>query len=440
VYKKILIIDRDDLPVGPSARRGVPQGRQLHVLLARGRQTFEELFPGLCAELGALGAPMVDLHGEVDWYNDGFRMRRAPSPLIAVGISRPLLEGVLRTRVMALPGVEVRTTHEVLGLITTPDRGRVTGVRVRPVAAGSEEYSVETDLVVDTGGRGTRTPVWLEQLGYRPAVEEKVKVDVTYVTRIYRREPHHLDGHLGLLTNAVPGRPRTGIMAAQEDGQIAIALSGVLGERPPTDDAGFLEFAESLAAPQVAQVLRSAEPLTGPATMFYPASIRRRYERLRRFPERYLVMGDAMCSFNPIYGQGMTVAAQEARLLRRLVAQGSDGLARRFFRGAAKVIDTPWSIAVGTDLRFPEVTGRRTLQVRFVNAYIHRLHGAATTDPVLGAAFLRVLNLVDPPTKLLAPRIIMRVLFGSRGTASSPGVASRAPVRLGDPDLDEARR
>ena len=152
--------------------------------------------------------------------------------------------------------------------------------------------------------------------------------------------------------------------------------------------------------------------------MRFPVSTRRRYERLRRFPAGYLVFGDALCSFNPIYGQGMTVAALEALLLRRLLAVrpsgiGTEQLARRFFAGAAKVIDGPWSIAVGTDLRFPEVTGRRTPKVRFVNAYVHRLHRAATADPVLGAAFLRVLNLVDPPTRLLAPGIVLRVLRGS---------------------------
>lgn len=146
--------------------------------------------------------------------------------------------------------------------------------------------------------------------------------------------------------------------------------------------------------------------------MRYPASVRRRYERLRRFPLGYLVFGDALCSFNPVYGQGMTVAATEGLLLRTLLAGDRDRLWRRFFRGAGKLIDGPWSIAVGTDLRFPEVTGRRTVRVRLVNAYVHRLHAAARTDAVLGTAFLRVLNLVDPPHRLLRPAIVRRVLRG----------------------------
>jgi 2-polyprenyl-6-methoxyphenol hydroxylase-like FAD-dependent oxidoreductase len=429
-YASVVIVDRDVLPDGPASRRGVPQGRQLHVLLSRGREALDELFPGLSRELAAAGVPQVDLHGNVHWYNDGYRMRRAPSPLIAMGMSRPLLEHAVRARVAALPGVRFLPPTEVLGPTTTPDGRRVTGVRVLPRDGDGAEYTIAADLVVDACGRASRTPVWLGELGYPRPVEEQVRVGVTYVTRTYRREPHLMEGLLGALTNAVPGQPRAGIVAAQEDNRFAVALSGMLGEEPPTDDEGFAAFADSLAAPQVAEVIRSSVPESEPVLMRFPASQRRRYERLRRFPDGYLVVADALCSFNPIYGQGMTVAALETLLLRRLLAEGGDDLARRFFRGAAKLIDAPWSIAVGTDLRFSEVVGPRTAKVRFVNAYVHRLHMAATADPVLGAAFLRVLNLVDPPTRLLAPGIVLRVLRGFVRRRTDTAPAARPVARV----------
>ncbi len=415
-FDTITLVDRDRLPDDPASRRGVPQGRQLHVLLDRGRQALEELFPGLSADLIGLGVPLVDLHGQVQWCNDGHRMQRAPSELAALGISRPLVEHAVRVRVAALPGVRILAGHEALDLTVSAGSNRVTGVRVRPVANGTVPVHLHADLVVDAGGRGSRTPVWLAGLGYEPAVEEQVGVGVTYVTRMYRREPHQLGGLLGALTNATPDLPRGGIVAAQEDDRFAVALCGMLGEEPPTDDAGLAAFANSLAAPEIGEVVRSAQPLEPPAKMRFPASVRRRYERLRRFPGGYLVLADALCSFNPVYGQGMTVAAMEALLLRRLLAQQPDAgdgrLARLFFRGAAKVIDGPWSISVGADLRFPRVPGRRTAKVRFVNAYVHRLHAGARTDTVLGAAFLRVVNLIDPPARLLAPGIVLRVLRG----------------------------
>jgi 2-polyprenyl-6-methoxyphenol hydroxylase-like FAD-dependent oxidoreductase len=418
-YDTVTIIDRDALPDVAAPRRGVPQSRQLHVLLSRGRLAFDELFDGLSAELHDRGAPLVDLNEQVHWYNDGYRMRRSPSDLIGVGISRPMLEHAVRARVRKLANVRFCPPAEATALLSTEDRQRITGVLVTPREGPA--YPIHADLVVDACGRGSRTPAWLAALGYPAAREEQIAIDVTYVTRTFERDPRHLDGLLGALTNAVPGRPRTGIVAAQEDGRVAVALSGVLGEQPPLDDAGFQRFADSLGVPLISQLVREATPIDEPARMRYPASVRRRYERLRRFPLGYLVFGDAVCSFNPIYGQGMTVAVTEGLLLRSLLTGDRDRLWRRFFRGAGKLIDGPWSIAVGTDLRFPEVDGPRTMQVRLVNAYVHRLHAAARTDAVLGTAFLRVLNLVDPPHRLLRPAILRRVLRG--------GISGSEPAR-----------
>jgi 2-polyprenyl-6-methoxyphenol hydroxylase-like FAD-dependent oxidoreductase len=413
-YAHVSLIDRDLLPEVADHRRGVPQGRQLHVLLARGREVLEELFPGLTEELVGLGVPLIDLHDHVDWVNNGHPMLKAPSALMAFGISRPLLEHVVRARVAALPGVSLTSGCDVAGLIATPDARRITGVRVRGRHEGAVERDVSADFVVDTSGRGSHTPVWLAELGYERVAQERVDVAITYVTQIYRREPHHLGGLHGALTNPVPGLPRAAVVAAQENDRFAVVLMGMLGEAPPTGQEEMAKFAGTLAGPHAAEIITGAAPIGDPATMRFPASQRRRYERMRRFPDGLLVMADAICSFNPIYGQGMTVAALEALLLRDLIHDGTDGLARRFFRRAARIVDHPWAISVGTDLRFPEIQGRRTLQVRFVNAYLARLYPAATTDPVLGAAFLRVINLIDPPTRLLAPNIALRVLRGPR--------------------------
>ncbi|MGW4947927.1 FAD-dependent monooxygenase [Actinoplanes sp. NPDC004185] len=413
-YDSVTIIDRDVLPNAAAPRRGVPQSRQLHVLLAAGRRALDELFDGLSDELSAAGAPQVDLHGQVHWCNDGYPMRRAASDLIGIGVSRPLLERTIRARVQKLANVRFCPPAEATALLSTEDHGRITGVLVTPRTGAV--YRMDADLVIDACGRASRSPAWLTGLGYRAPPEQQVPVDLTYVTRTYERQPGHLDGLLGALTNAVPGRPRTGIVAAQEDGRFAVALSGMLGEQPPMDHEGFTRFAESLGVEVISRLVREAVPLGSPARMRYPASVRRRYEQLRRFPLGYLVVGDALCSFNPLYGQGMTIAATEGLLLRSVLRGGPDQLARRFFRGAGKLIDGPWSIAVGTDLRFPQVPGPRSPRVRLINAYVHRLHAAARNDAVLGAAFLRVLNLVDPPARLLRPAIMRRVLRARRNS------------------------
>ncbi|MEV6304909.1 FAD-dependent monooxygenase [Actinoplanes sp. NPDC051861] len=431
-YERVTVVDRDAMPGAAAPRRGVPQSRQLHVLLSRGREALDELFDGLSAELHGYGAPVVDLNEQVHWYNDGYRMRRERTDLVGVGVSRPLLEYAVRERVRALPNARFHPPAEATALLTTGDR--VIGVLVTPREGTA--HRIEADLVVDACGRASRSPAWLTALGYRTPREERVGIDVTYVTRLYERDPRHLEGLMGALTNAVPGRPRTGIVAALEDDRFAVALSGVLGEQPPLDDEGFQRFADSLGVPLISDLVREATPIGEPARMRYPESVRRRYERLRRFPRGYLVLGDALCSFNPVYGQGMTVAATEGLLLRKLLTGDRDRLWHAFFRGAAKLIDGPWSIAVGTDLRFPEVDGPRTIRTRLVNAYVHRLHAAAQTDAVLGTAFLRVLNLVDPPHRLLRPQILRRVLGRRPAPAAAPtpgaaGVRSRRSSRAG---------
>ena len=170
----------------------------------------------------------------------------------------------------------------------------------------------------------------------------------------------------------------------------------------------------TLAFPDIAEAIRDAKPLDDPVAFRFPASVRRRYERLQALPERFLVIGDAICSFDPVYGQGMTVAATEAMALRGLLAAGTVPSPRRYFRTLAPIIDVPWDIAVGGDLAFPSVPGRRTPKIRLVNAYLARMQAAATTDPALGRALVRVMGLVDPPEGLLRPDRALRTLRASR--------------------------
>lgn len=425
-YQAVTILDRDTLPAEPAPRRGVPQGRHVHAFLARCLQSADRLLPGFTDELAAAGAAVVDLHRDTRIYVDGHCLHPATSGIAGVGISRMLFEHILRRRVSASPRITIRDGQGVAGLLTTPDRSRVTGVRASE-RDGSAETEVEADLVVDAAGAGSRSANWLEQLGYAPAPQEAVKVDVTYVTRPYRRAPGMAGGVLGVGCGAYPGMHRGGGLAAQEDDRFAVALIGVLGEQPPTDDAGMAAFAATLPAREIAEIVGSATPLGPAVRMRYPASVRRRYERLRRFPRGYLVTGDALCSFNPTYGQGVTVAAMEAVLLQRLLAAGpAEGLARKFFAAAAKLVDIPWSMAAGADQRLLPANGRRPLAERLTGAYFERLYAAAAQDARVAHAFIRVMNLIDPPTRMFAPAVARRVLLPARRSPSPAGTGATA--------------
>ncbi len=410
-FPHVTVFDRDVLPDGPDTRRGVPQSKHAHALLARGAAALDELFPGFTDEMIANGGVTGDPQRDFHWYLDGYLLRPAASGLFAIGVTRPLIENMIRARAAAVAGVRIVGSADVTGLMTTA--GQVTGVRVARGGTGPEE-PVPAGLVVDAAGRGSRAHVWLAELGYPEPPATVVRTNVVYVSRHYRREPHHLEGRIGAAVVASPDQPRSAAVIRQEGDQFVVVLCGILGEDPPTDDEGMLAFAESLPATDVAEVVRSAKPLDDAAKMRYPANQWHHREKLDRHPGGFLVTGDALCNFNPVYGQGMSVAAVEAVILRRLLADGPADLAPRFYAATAKLLSQAWSISVGGDLRFPQVEGKRTPADRLVNRYLDRYRAAASADPVLGTAFLRVTNMVDPPTRLVAPGNVLRVFRSAK--------------------------
>ena len=409
-FEEVVLFDRDRFPAEVSDRKGVPQGRHAHALLSSGRQALEWLFPGFVEELTAQGAQAVDIKG-LRWFDNGGYHARCTG-IEALLASRALLETHVRTRVKALRRVRLIDGCDVESLTLTPDCSRVTGVRTKRVAGGAEEH-VSADLVVEASGRGSQTPAWLAGAGYQRPVEETIRVGLAYSTRIFRRRPEHLDGDFAMIIPSAPPGRRGGAMLAMENDRWMITLFGMLGDEPPTDAQGYEDFARSLPAPDIYTIVGSAEPLTDPLPFKYPASCRRRYEDLERFPEGYLVFGDAICSFNPIYGQGMSVAALQARALAASLGAGTGSLANRFFTAAAKVVDNPWLMAVGGDLRYPTVEGPRTAMGNFVNWYLGKLHIAARKDPQLTLAFHTVANLLADPPTLLKPGIAFRVARGN---------------------------
>jgi 2-polyprenyl-6-methoxyphenol hydroxylase-like FAD-dependent oxidoreductase len=354
-------------------------------------------------------------------YLSGHRLRQARTGLVVLCASRPVLEGHVRARVRAIPNLRFLDRCDILGLAATPDGRRVTGVRVLRRADGSAAQLLGADLVVDATGRGARTPMWLEALGYPRPRQEQVRIGLGYASRTYRLPADALAGDLAVLQAATPGHPRTGGLQRLEGDRWMLTLGGILGDHPPTDPDGFLEFARSLRFPDIYETVRDAEPLDDPVSFRFPASVRHRYERLGRFPDGLLVVGDAVASFNPVYGQGMSVAALEALTLRRHLERGTRPQPRRFFADLARVVDVPWEIAAGGDLVFPEVQGRRTPKGRLLNAYITRLHAAAARDASLADAFVRVAGLVAPPQTLLHPRVAVRVVRPGRRPAVGAG-------------------
>jgi 2-polyprenyl-6-methoxyphenol hydroxylase-like FAD-dependent oxidoreductase len=413
-YQQVTVLESDVFPLPGKNRKGVPQDRHSHGLLSRGREILEQLFPGITEELKTQGALPYDLLQQSRWFtNGGYLYQKSPSELIGLLVSRPLLEAQVRKRLLSLPSIKIIENCDVLGLLATSERTRIVGVRLIDRADGSSESALNADLVVDATGRRSLSPVWLEKLGYEKPQEEQMSVGIGYTTRSYRRRLEDLQGDLATIVSPSLPNWRCGVILAQEGDRWIVSIGGYLGDRAPRDEQGFLEFAKSMPATEIYEVIKDAEPLSELLPYKVSSSQRRRYETMARFPENYLVFGDAICSFNPIYGQGMTVAALESLALQNCLAKGSQNLRARFFKSAGKLIDIPWSIVVDNDLRIPQVEGKRSLRVRFLNWYMSKLHVAARRDRVVAIAFLKVTNLMASPESLLHPRILLRVLLGN---------------------------
>jgi 2-polyprenyl-6-methoxyphenol hydroxylase-like FAD-dependent oxidoreductase len=427
-FERVTIVERDVLPEGDAVRKGVPQSAHAHGLLASGYRVMDEYFPGMMDELEARGAPRGDVVGDFLWFQYGRWKLRHDSGLRGITVSRPCLEAAIRHRVKALANVTFREGADGVKPKFDATASRVTGLVVRARDGGREE-TLDADLVVDASGRGSQSPRWLEEAGCGRPEETLVTVDVGYSTRVFARRPgEFFDSMGGIVSGTPPLSTRYAAVLAAEGDRWVITLAGILRDYPPTSEEAWVEYAASLPVPAVRDLVTSARPLTDIVTYRFPANQRRLYERMRRFPAGYLVMGDAVCSFNPIYGQGMSAAATEAKALDDCLAAGLDGLSGRFYGRARRIVDIPWTIATGEDLRFPKVEGRRPPGFRVINRYLERVHAVASEDPVVCRKFFDVLNLLASPTSLLSPPLVWRVLARAAPKGESSPWGTRRPA------------
>jgi 2-polyprenyl-6-methoxyphenol hydroxylase-like FAD-dependent oxidoreductase len=408
--EEVTIVERDDLPDQPADRRGVPQGRHAHGLLPSGEQVLRRLFPGLMEDLEAGGAPRRSTSSVKWWQFGGYRVD-APG-MTGTFFSRCFLENMTRKRVLALSNVSLVGASARRLVVSS---GRATGVVVE-VDGQSEQ--LPADLVLDASGRGCQAARWLETTGYPPPEVAQVTIDMAYATRLYRRTPGRLPNETWMVTIGDPDtNPRFGVAFPIEGQRWIVTLAGVHGDRAPTHDPGFLEFAVTLPTGDVADVIRNEEPLTPIVTHRLPSNQWRHFEKLDRHLPGFLAIGDAICSFNPIYGQGMSSAALQAVALGSSIdAVGIDSpsLPDRFYKQAAKAITTPWAIAAGGDFAFRETTGPKPPMVDYINRYVRKVIIAAQYDPIVARAMWEVQGLLAPPPSLMKPPIMVRVLRTAR--------------------------
>ncbi|MFC0845183.1 FAD-dependent oxidoreductase [Streptomyces noboritoensis] len=425
---RVTVVERDRLPDGPEPRGGVPQSRHTHVLIPGGQRAYDALLPGFTDELMAHGAPRVGAPSDLAQWQAGRWFRRTEETAFFICPTRPLLEWLVRRRVLADPRIELVQGTETVGLVG--DASRVRGVLLRErgaaaVAVGREPQRLAADLVVDASGRGSKAADWLTAIGAEPAVEETLETGLAYATRVYRTgedddaEPHFIVPN--------PGQTHGAVVLPAEGDRWMVTLSGLRGNEPPLDDRGFTEFADRLPHPITRNWLDAAKADAPALAYRTTANIRRRYDLPGRRPAGFLATGDAQCVFNPIYGQGMTVAAMSALALRDALADTRrTPTTLRVQKAMFAASRQAWDISAGSDKNMPTATGgaaRSTPADRVSGWYLARVEARAPGDPAVGRVFRDVLYLTAPVTALFAPRIARAVLFGPvRPTPQEPPV------------------
>ncbi len=431
-YDRVTIFDRDGLPAGPQNRQAVPQGRHLHLLLARGAEELGELFPGLLEDMVAAGVPILENQPECVHFGAAGHVLgttdRLREEFTTYVPSRPQLEWQIRRRVEQIDNVDFEKRS-----VSQPrfDKAtqRVTGVEV-DTDVGEPEF-VAADLVVDSTGRGTRLPVWLEQWGFERPRETTVDVGVTYATHRLRMP----DGLIKekLVVNGASHDQHVGLgLLLYEDGTWILTTFGVAKEVPPQNFAEMCAVAEKILPPHLAAAVRQAEPVDDIAFHKYPTSRWRRFDKLRRFPAGIVPVGDAVVSFNPTFGQGMTMSILQAANLRQALDKSGADPTRAFIKATAKSTYPVWMTDAVADLTMHGAEGDVPWWYPRVSKLFDQFLEAAETEPVLAEWFLRRFSLLDSLWMVPGPGIVARTMRHNLRC----WLAERREAKLSAPDRD----
>jgi 2-polyprenyl-6-methoxyphenol hydroxylase-like FAD-dependent oxidoreductase len=416
-FEEVTLIERDAYPETAEVRRGIPQANHVHGLLLRGRQVLEDLFPGLQDEMMAAGVPLVDMANEIEWHTRAGIGIRFPSEMKVLCFTRPVLDLHVRRRLSQNSRVKIMDDTDVLRLVPDAAKNRIAGVLICPRNSDSDRRvakELRADLVVDTTGRASRAPRWLNDLGYVIPEETVVDAQLGYASRLYRiPENYNREWKCAYVQSAPPERSRGAILFEVEGNRWLVTLTGGACDFPPSDEAGFLEFARSLPVSTIYNAMCAAEPVSPIKTHRGTENRLRHFDRMKELPENFLLLGDAVCAFNPVYGQGMTIAALGALTLRNTLREDGNlrGLSHRFQKRLAKVNKAPWLLATGEDYRYPETKGHGAgLMTKFMHRYMNHVFQLATQSVEVRGVLLRAFSMLIPPTALFHPRISLRVL------------------------------
>ncbi|MGE7956468.1 FAD-dependent oxidoreductase [Pseudomonas sp. NPDC089530] len=414
-FERVTVIEKSDFFDETGPRQSLPQEHHVHLLLLRGKQIIEGIFPGILDALEQGGAQVADLGHDVKWYQGGRWKNRYRSGIYAHYCSRRLIDNQLRRALLGVLNVEVVSSTRVTR-IEFAGAGPSRRVEAVTVDDGRSERTLRCDLLVDASGRGTRLPTWLKEAGFGEVETSVVKTELGYASRIYRRIPAYAEQWQVLLVlPKAPLQRSMGVISPIEGDRWMVTTGGWFGHFPGNDPQEFLQALAALPVPDIHAVIRDAEPLSPVHTFKMPGSRRTHFDRVEHWPAGLLVVGDALSSMNPLYSQGMTIGALEADCIDRQIDEVlRGGQSFRQLQGQlCGVVDGAWNMATTEDFRFPETVGERSWRTRFHHWYGAGLGQVSASNRRALETQIGVTNLVMDPSRLYTPAIASRIALNA---------------------------
>lgn len=399
-FNEVIIIERDEINASTTFRKGVAQGHQLHLLLAKGLQNLEYFFPSILERLAEKGAIIGDMGQHLKWFAEGHFRPQCETGLKTVMLSRPLLENTVREELLKLTNVQLYAGLTVERLMQF--QNKITGVQ-------TNQKIIHSDLVIDTRGMASSLNDELIRMGYGAAPVEKVKVNVSYSSCVFPK-PKNFETLLNINTHA-PYNTKHGTVQPIEDDRILVMLQGRKNDTAPKTEEEFKAYAAQLENKAIYDLIKDLRVSSKVFGYKIPYVRWIHFEDVQLFPEGLLPLGDAVCRLNPVYGQGMTSASIQARILDDLLGnKGMQNCWRDYFKRVSKAIKSPWELTLAEDFKFPETEGKEPYVPGIVKAYFNKLNKVMKDDELVYREFMKVLNMVAGPEILLRPRILYRVV------------------------------
>ncbi|PEJ80510.1 FAD-dependent oxidoreductase [Bacillus wiedmannii] len=412
-FKEVIIIEAGERWDGKSSRKRVPQSNHPHVLLKGGEKAIEELFPTITNELIETGSIVNNFTRDIKWHQLGLWKQQFIGKVHMIQQSRFLLEWHIQKRIDDISNVTTKYGTSVEGLLIDGKRNKVCGVKAKCLETGTQE-EIQADIVVDASGFGSKSIAWLREYNIE-VQEEKARIDLFYATRMFKLKGNEkLDCCNMLMSPSFPDNPYGVLIQTIEDNRYFVTFSGYANEKAPQTDDEFYDFAENLSISNVTDFLNKAEAISNIKTYKIPYQVRRRFDLVNHLPEGLLVVGDAHCRFDPVFGQGVSVAAMEAHQLQLLLQKRQKldkTFTQRFYKKTANIIQTPWEMTTTEISRHPQLTRKLSMKQKFQLWYTKQIYELSATDSDVYIRLVRVMNLIRSPLHLFHPKVLLAVLL-----------------------------